>query len=119
MFIVRSRFYRMLTPWRLLRKLASARRSSQDIADVEHSSSVLTAEISTRFRRLIFTPDGIPIPGNLRYRRALGEVERLVARIVARILSDLAQSQPRCHRAEVFLRSSDAGARPYRDADVA
>jgi hypothetical protein len=86
----------------------------QDIADVEHSSSVLTAEISTRFRRLIFIPDGIPIPGNLRYRRALGEVDRLVARI----LSDLAQSQPRCHRAEVFLRSSDAGARPYRDADV-
>jgi cytochrome P450 len=54
----------------------------QDIADVEHSSSVLTAEISTRFRRLIFIPDGIPIPGNLRYRRALGEVDRLVARIV-------------------------------------
>jgi cytochrome P450 len=116
-FIVRSRFYRMLT-LAIAAETFFGAQVKQDIADVEHSSSVLTAEISTRFRRLIFIPDGIPIPGNLRYRRALGEVERLVARIVARILSDLAQSQPRCHRAEVFLRSSDAGARPYRDADV-
>jgi hypothetical protein len=68
-FIVRSRFYRMLTLAIAAETLFGA-QVKQDIADVEHSSSVLTAEISTRFRRLIFIPDGIPIPGNLRYRRA-------------------------------------------------
>jgi cytochrome P450 len=54
----------------------------QDIADVDQWTNVLMAEISTRFRRPILIPDGIPIPGNLRYRRALGRFDCLVARIV-------------------------------------
>jgi len=33
-------------------------------------------------RRPIFIPDGIPIPGNLRYRRALRRIDQLVARII-------------------------------------
>jgi cytochrome P450 len=55
----------------------------RDIAEIEHSTNVLMAEISTRLRRPIFIPDGIPIPGNVRYRRALRRIDQLVARIIA------------------------------------
>ncbi len=55
----------------------------RDIADIEQSTNVLMAEISARLRRPVFVPDGIPIPGNVRYRRALRRIDRLVARIIA------------------------------------
>ncbi|HEY6823066.1 MAG TPA: cytochrome P450, partial [Steroidobacteraceae bacterium] len=55
----------------------------RDIADIEHSTNVLMAEISARLRRPIFIPDAIPIPGNVRYRRALQRIDALVTRIVA------------------------------------
>jgi len=55
----------------------------RDIVDIEQSTNMLMAEISTRLRRPVFIPDGIPIPGNVRYRRALGRIDQLVARIIA------------------------------------
>ena len=55
---------------------------TRDVADIEQSTNVLMAEISARLRRPIFIPDGIPIPGNLRYRRALRRIDQLVARII-------------------------------------
>jgi len=55
----------------------------RDIADIEQSTDVLMAEISARLRRPLFIPDAIPIPGNLRYRRALRRIDELVARIIA------------------------------------
>jgi cytochrome P450 len=54
----------------------------RDIADFEQSTNVLMTEISTRLRRPVFIPDGVPIPGNLRYRRALRRIDELVVRIV-------------------------------------
>ena len=55
----------------------------QDIAAIEQSTNVLMAEISARLRRPFFIPDGIPIPGNVRYRRALKRIDQLVTRIIA------------------------------------
>ena len=55
----------------------------RDIAEIEQSTNVLMAEISARLRRPFFIPDGIPIPGNVRYRRALSRIDQLVARIIA------------------------------------
>ena len=55
----------------------------QDIAHIGQSTDVLMAEISARLRRPIFIPDAIPIPGNVRYRRALRRIDELVARIIA------------------------------------
>ena len=54
-----------------------------DIADIEQSTDTLMAEISARLRRPVFIPDGVPTPGNLRYRRALRRIDQLVARIIA------------------------------------
>ena len=55
----------------------------RDIADIEQSTNVLMAEISARLRRPFFIPDGVPIPGNVRYRRALRRIDQLVTRIIA------------------------------------
>ena len=55
----------------------------RDVVDIEQSTNILMAEISTRLRRPVFIPDGIPIPGNVRYRRALRRIDQLVARIIA------------------------------------
>lgn len=56
---------------------------TRDVAAIEQSTNVLMAEISARLRRPFFIPDGIPIPGNVRYRRALRRIDQLVARIIA------------------------------------
>lgn len=55
----------------------------EDIAEIDRATNVLMAEISTRFRRPFFIPDAIPTPGNLRYRRALDRIDRLVSQIVS------------------------------------
>ena len=55
----------------------------RDIASIEQSTNVLMAEISARLRRPVFIPDGIPIPGNVRYRRAIKRIDQLVGRIIS------------------------------------
>ena len=43
----------------------------------------VTDEIAARFRRPIFIPDWVPIPGNARYRRGVATLDRLVYRMIA------------------------------------
>jgi cytochrome P450 len=43
----------------------------------------VTDEIAARFRRPIFIPDWVPLPGNLRYRQGVATLDRLVYRIIA------------------------------------
>ena len=40
-------------------------------------------EIASRFRRPFRIPDAIPLPGNLRYRKAVGMLDEVVYRIIA------------------------------------
>lgn len=42
----------------------------------------VTDEIAARFRRPVFIPDWIPIPGNVRYRRGVATLDNLVYRII-------------------------------------
>lgn len=42
----------------------------------------VTDEIAARFRRPVFIPDWIPIPGNVRYRRGVATLDALVYRII-------------------------------------
>lgn len=55
----------------------------QDIADMERAADDVIVEVAARFRRPVFIPDAVPLPGHLRYRRAIRTVERLVGRIIA------------------------------------
>jgi len=56
---------------------------AEDIADVAEALDVLGRELTSRFKRPILIPDSLPIPGNLRYIRAIRTVETIVHRMIA------------------------------------
>jgi cytochrome P450 len=55
----------------------------RDISDMEHALNDLLVEIASRLKRPILIPDAVPLPGHIRYRRAIRTVERVVARMIA------------------------------------
>jgi cytochrome P450 len=54
-----------------------------DADAIGRAFDAVTDEIAARFRRPIFIPDWIPIPGNLRYRAGVAALDRLVYRMIA------------------------------------
>lgn len=55
----------------------------RDVEEVGEAFDVVLKEIAVRFRRPFRIPDAIPTPGNLRYRRGVATLNRLINRIVA------------------------------------
>lgn len=55
---------------------------ASDVNAVGRAFDAVTDEIAARFRRPVFLPDWVPLPGNLRYRRGVRELDRLVYRII-------------------------------------
>lgn len=55
----------------------------RDIRDIEHAMNDLITEVASRYKRPIFVPDAIPLPGHIRYRRAIRTVERVVSSMIA------------------------------------
>ncbi|CAN5333849.1 cytochrome P450 [soil metagenome] len=53
-----------------------------DIAEIAMAFDTGIEEIARRIRRPILLPDRLPTPGNLRYRRAVARMDRLVYRII-------------------------------------
>jgi cytochrome P450 len=58
---------------------ADVERDAQDVG----KSLELLLEIGANFRRAIFVPEWLPIPANLRVRRAVGQIEKVLYRIIA------------------------------------
>jgi cytochrome P450 len=54
----------------------------QDIADMDHAVHDLTVEIASRFKRPVVIPDWVPLPGHIRYRRAIATGERIIGRMI-------------------------------------
>jgi cytochrome P450 len=54
----------------------------KDVAEIGRAFNAITEEIAVRIRRPFRFPDAVPIPGNLRYVRAVREIDRLVTRII-------------------------------------
>lgn len=54
----------------------------RDVDEVGRAFEVVLKEIAGRFRRPFKIPDWVPTPGNLRYRRGVAFLDRLVARIL-------------------------------------
>jgi cytochrome P450 len=54
-----------------------------DVAAIGRAFNIAITEISARFRRPFKIPDAVPTPGNLRYRRAIGLLDRFIADIIA------------------------------------
>lgn len=55
----------------------------EDLGEMDHALNDLIMEIASRFKRPFVIPDAVPLPGHLRYRRAIRTVERVVARMIA------------------------------------
>jgi cytochrome P450 len=55
---------------------------ADEVEEVGSAFEVVIQEIAKRFRRPFRIPDGIPTPGNLRYRRSVQRLDRLVYRII-------------------------------------
>ena len=53
----------------------------KDVDAIGRSFDLVIREIAKRFRRPIKIADWIPLPGNLRYRRGVGLLDRLVKRV--------------------------------------
>jgi len=51
----------------------------RDIRDIDHAMNDLITEVASRYRRPIFVPDAIPLPGS----RAIRTVERVVSSMIA------------------------------------
>jgi cytochrome P450 len=54
-----------------------------DIADMDRAVSDLVEEMASRFKRPVAIPDWVPLPGHIRYRRAIATGERIIARMIA------------------------------------
>ncbi len=54
-----------------------------DVAEFGGAVDLAIKEIAARFRRPFRIPDAVPTPGNLRYRRALRQIDEFVHRIIA------------------------------------
>lgn len=59
-----------------------------DVDEVGRAFEVALKEIAGRIRRPLRIPDGIPTPGNLRYKRGVERLDRLVSRIIAERRAD-------------------------------
>ncbi len=53
-----------------------------EAALMDQDVATLVKEVDKRTTRPFYIPDFVPLPGNLRYRRALGRIEGLVTRII-------------------------------------
>lgn len=86
----------------------------QDIMDVDHALNDLIVEMEARFKRPFLIPDGLPLPGHLRYRRAIRTVERVVGRMIAeRRGKDLADRPDFLSR---LMAARDEAGNPMSDA---
>ena len=84
----------------------------KDIADIDHAVIDLINEIASRFKRPFLIPDYVPLPGHLRYRRAIRTVERVV------LEDDRRAAGERRRRSKRFPLPADGGPGRRRQPDV-
>ena len=55
----------------------------RDIADMDAAVNDLIEEMAARVKRPVKIPDWVPLPGHIRYRRAIATCEQVISRMVA------------------------------------
>ena len=68
---------------RIVVRTLFAIEAPRDVAALGAAFDVAVREIAARFRRPFRIPDGVPTPGNLRYRRALRTLDGFIEGIIA------------------------------------
>jgi cytochrome P450 len=64
----------------------------EDVLVIDDALNDILAELASRVVRPILIPDAVPLPGHIRYRRALRRIDAIVARIIAERRSSSATS---------------------------
>ena len=55
---------------------------ADEVEEVDRALETILREIAARFRRPVFVPDAIPIPGNIRYLRGVRRLDKVVSGII-------------------------------------
>ena len=66
----------------VVRTLFGMEVSGPEAAEVSHEFDVIIDQIAVRFRRAFVIPAWIPVPNNVRFRRAIGRLDRLIYRMI-------------------------------------
>jgi cytochrome P450 len=85
----------------------------RDVRDIDHAMNDLIVEVASRWRRPIFVPDAIPLPGHLRYRRALRTIERIVSSMIAERRTSGLENRDDC--LSRLMAARDEAGRPMSD----
>ncbi len=87
----------------------------EELDEIGRSFDRIIREIARRFRRPVRIPDSIPTPGNIRYRRGVALLDRLVARVLA---ERRARPGDRGDLLSMLLAARDEEGRPMPDKQV-
>jgi cytochrome P450 len=87
----------------------------EELDEVSRSFDLVIREIAGRFRRPFRIPDAIPIPGNLRYRRGVARLDRLVSRVLE---ERHARPGDRGDLLSMFLEARDENGQPMSDKQL-
>ena len=87
----------------------------KDVGEIGRSFDMVVREIAKRFRRPVKIADWIPLPGNLRYRRGVALLDRLVSRILA---ERRAQPGDRGDLLSMLMAARDDEGRPMSDRQL-
>ena len=85
----------------------------RDIRDIDHAMNDLLAEVASRWKRPVFVPDAIPLPGHLRYRRAIRTIERVVSSMIAERRASGLENRTDC--LSRLMAARDEASRPMSD----
>ena len=70
----------------------------KDVVEIGQAFDAVVNEIAVRFRRPFSIPYALPIPGNIRYARAVRRIDRLVTRIIEEPAGRTARIAVTCSR---------------------
>lgn len=87
----------------------------EDVERIREAFDVGVEEVAARFRRPVRIPDWIPIPGNLRYLRAVRRMDRLIGRIIAEHREDGVEGDDLL---SVLMRARDEEGRAMSDEQL-
>jgi cytochrome P450 len=87
----------------------------EDVSMMDEAVNTLTDQIAVRFSRPFVIPDAVPLPGHIRYRRALRRVDRIVERIIRERQSD---GQDKGDLLSMLMQARDENGDPMPDRQL-
>jgi cytochrome P450 len=86
-----------------------------DTADLGHAVEMLAIEIAARRNRTFLIPDWVPLPGHIRYRRALAVFDGFVRQVIAERKAD---GRDRGDLLSALIRARDEAGQPMSDEQL-